>query len=64
MKKIEPYLIEFNEDWTMKDKKYPFDCVIEDANWRSVIVITNDKSTFSVNNNIWKIWTRKNDSFH
>ena len=32
MKELEPYLVEFNEDGTMKDKEYPLDCAIRSTN--------------------------------
>lgn len=52
MKELEPYLVEFNKDGTMKTKEYPFDCAIGDANCQPMIIITNNKSTFLVNNGI------------
>lgn len=63
MKKLEPYLFKFNEDGTIKDKKYSLDCVIKNANWRLVIIIIYDKSNFFANNNIQKAQTRKDDNF-
>ena len=49
MKKLKPYFVLFNEDGIIKDKKYPFDCVIRGANRRLVIVITYNENTFSAN---------------
>ena len=63
MKELEPYLVEFNEDGTMKDKEYPLDCAIGGVNRTPVIVITHDESTFSENDGIRKAWTRRGDSF-
>ena len=63
MKQLEPYLVEFNEDGTMKAKEYPFDCAIRGANRQPVIIITHDESTFSANDGIRRAWTRKGNSF-
>lgn len=52
MKELKSYLIEFNEDGIIKDKKYPLDCIIRGINWRPVIIITYNESTFSINNGI------------
>lgn len=54
MKKLESYLVGFNENETMKVWKYLLDCVIRTINRRLVIVITYNKNTFSANNDIQK----------
>lgn len=57
MKEMEPYLVEFKEDGTMKDKNYPLDCAVGGKNRRPIIVITYDECTFSANGGIPKAWT-------
>lgn len=40
---LKPYLVEFNEDGTMKEKIYPADCAVGGSDRRPVIVITHDE---------------------
>ena len=40
MEEPKPYMVEFNEDGTMKDKEYPLDCAIGEGIRRPIIVIT------------------------
>ena len=54
MENLKPYLVEFNEDGTMKDKTYPLDCAIGGENRRPVIIITYDECTFLANDGICK----------
>lgn len=63
MEELKPYLVEFNEDRTMKEKIYPADCAVGGSDRRPVIVITHDECTFSANDGIRKAWTRKGDTF-
>lgn len=52
IKKLEPYFIKFNKDWTRKDKEYLLDCTIGGAYQKLVIIITYDKITFLTNDSI------------
>lgn len=54
MKELEPYLVEFEIDGTMKAKNYFSDCEVRGNNCRPIIVITYDEYTFSSNNGIQK----------
>lgn len=54
MKDLEPYLVEFKEDGSMKTKEYLDDYVVRGDKRRSVIVITHNEYTFSANDGIWK----------
>lgn len=38
-------------------KKYLYDYVIDGLDWRLIIIIIHDKSTFSANDNCQKVWT-------
>lgn len=60
---LKPYLVEFNEDGTIKDKTYPPDCTVRDEDCWPVIIITHDECTFLTNDNICKAWTRVRDTF-
>lgn len=57
MKSFLFYFIEFKEDDTILLKEHPNDYAVKGPNWRPIIMITYDKSTFSANNNYQKIWT-------
>lgn len=46
MKEMEPYLVEFREDGTMKEKDYLLDCAVGGENCRPIIVITYDDVHF------------------
>ena len=63
MKDLEPYLVEFEEDGSMKTKNYPDDCAVGGNIRRPVIVITHDECTFSANDGIRRAWTRVGDTF-
>ena len=54
MKDLEPYLVEFEEDESIKTKEYPDDCAVGGDKRRLVIVITHDEYTFLANDGIWK----------
>ena len=57
MKELELYLIEFEEDSTMKTKNYLSNCKVGGDKRQPIIVITYDKCTFSSNHGIHKAWT-------
>ncbi len=57
MKSLLPYFVEFFEDGTMIPKEYPDDWVVKGPDWRRIIMITYDESTFSANDGCWKVWT-------
>lgn len=63
MKDLEPYLVKFEEDGSIKTKEYPDDCAVGRDKRRPVIVITDDECTFSANDGIQKAWTRIGDTF-
>ena len=63
MEELKLYMVEFNEDGTMKPKVYPSDCAVEGENRRPIIVITHDECTFSANDGVPKAWTREGDTF-
>lgn len=54
MKDLKPYLVEFKEDRSIMTKNYLDDCTIKRDIRYSIIVITHNKYTFSVNNGILK----------
>lgn len=54
MEKLKPYILEFNEDDIINDKKYLFDYVVGGRIWQPIIMITHDKCTFFANNGICK----------
>ena len=63
MKELEPYMIEFEEEGTMRAKNNPLNCEVTDKERRPIIVITNDESTFSLNDIIYKVWTQIGNIF-
>ena len=50
------YLVEFDEDGTIKDKVYPPGCEVYGSESRPVILITHDEATFSANDGIRRAW--------
>lgn len=58
MKDLEPYIVEFEEDGSMKAKDYLSDCAVGGDIRRPVIVITHDECTFSANDGIRKAWSQ------
>ena len=54
---IKLYVIEFNEDGTMKNKKYLLDGVVGREFRRPIIVITYDECTFPANDDICKAYS-------
>ena len=63
MEELKPYMVEFNKNGAIKPKVYSSDCKIGGNNWWPIIVITHNECTFSTNNEIWKVWARKGDTF-
>ena len=63
MKYLEPYLVEFKDDWSMKIKIYPDNYIIKRDVYYSIIVITHNKYIFFPNDRIWKAWTQIRDIF-
>lgn len=46
LKKLKPYLVDFNKDNTMKKKDYLANCTISDSDCQPVIMIIYDKYIF------------------
>ncbi len=63
MDELKPYTLEFEEDGTMKPKKYPSDCAVGSEERRLIIVITHDECTFSANDGVQRVLTRIDDTF-
>ena len=63
MEDLKPYIIEFDEDNKTKPKNYSSDCTIGDNDRKPIIVFTHEKYTFSINNNIYRAWTRVKNTF-
>lgn len=59
---LKPYLVEFEEDGSIKPKTYLNNCAIGGFEKRSVILITHDESTFNANDNCQQVWQRKSHS--
>ena len=57
IKSLLPYLVEFRDDGTMIFKEYPNDCAVEGPNEQPIIMITHDRSTFSLHDSRRKVWT-------
>lgn len=51
MKFFLSYFMEFKEDGIILFKKYLDNCKIRNLSWLSIIMIRNNKSLFSTNNN-------------
>lgn len=60
IKTLLPYFIEFEEDNTILLKNLSDNYTVEDLDQQLIIMITNDKSTFSTNNSCLKVWTFEN----
>lgn len=63
MKELEPYLVEFEEDGTMKAKNYLSDCKVGGNERRPIIIITHDECMFSLNDGICKVWIQIGNTF-
>lgn len=55
MKSLLSYFIEFSDDGSMLPKVYPGDCAVGGPNQQPIIMITNDKNTFSANDGRRKV---------
>ena len=60
-KSLLPYFVEFSDDGYILPKVYPDNYAVERSDQRSIIMITNDESTFSANDGRQKIWTLDGD---
>lgn len=56
METLKPYMVEFEEDGSMKPKIYPEDCAVGGPNKRPVIFITHDESIFNANDGRRQVW--------
>lgn len=52
IEKLKPYIVEFNKDGVMKAKNYLVDCIVRGNKHYSIIIITYDECTFSMNDGI------------
>ena len=55
MKDLQPYLIEFEEDRSMKTKEYLNNYIIRRDKCYLIIIITHNECIFFTNNRIWKV---------
>lgn len=55
MEDFKPYIVELEQEETMKPKIYPNDCAIKGPNWQPVIVIIHDEFIFSANDEFWQV---------
>lgn len=63
IEELKPYMVEFNENGTMKVKDYLVDCAVRGEECRTIIIITHDECTFSRNDGVQKAWTWEGDTF-
>ena len=63
MEDLKPYMVEFEENGTMKPKVYPEDCVVGGDKRQPIIMITYDECMFSSNDRIWRAWTQIGDTY-
>lgn len=63
MEKLKSYIVEFNKDDTMKNKKYLLDCIVGRGIWWPIIVIIYDECTLFANDGICKAWTWVGNTF-
>lgn len=56
-------MVEFNTDGTIKDKTYLSNCEVRNKDFRPVIIITYNKYSFLVNEDICKVYTSVRDIF-
>lgn len=50
------YFFRFKKINIILPKEYPKDCAINDIDKQPIIIITNNESIFSANNNYQKVW--------
>ena len=55
MKSLLPYFVEFLKHGTIVPKEYPDDYEVGGPDWRSIIMITHNKSIFSANDGRRKV---------
>ena len=55
MKSLLPYFVEFSDNGSILPKAYPDNCVVGESDQRSIIMITQYKSTFFANNGRQKV---------
>ena len=53
-----PFVVEFEDDGTIKEKEYPPGCEVGGLT-RPIILITHDESTFSSNNSRRQAWVKQ-----
>lgn len=60
-----PYVVEFNDDRSIKDKTFPENCVVgnEDNNFRPIIIIKHDESIFQSHDSRRQRWLYKDRQF-
>jgi hypothetical protein len=65
LEELWPYVVEFNDDGSMKDKTYPENYVVgsEDNNFRPIIIITHDESIFQSHDSRRQGWLYKDRQF-
>ena len=61
MDELRLYTVKFEEDGTMKPKKYPSDCALESEERRLIILINHNECTFSANNDVRRAETQIGD---
>lgn len=57
MKSYLLYLVKFSENNSIVPKKYSHNCIIGRPDQQPIIMIIYDESTFSTNDDYWKVWT-------
>lgn len=57
MKSLLSYFAKFFEDDAIVPKEYLDNCVVKGPDWRLIIMIIYDKSTFSTKDGRKKVWT-------
>jgi hypothetical protein len=58
-----PYMVEFNENGSMKPKEYPNDCRVGGPDRQPIIFITHGESIFSANDGRRQAWMKENHIF-
>lgn len=59
---LKPYLVEFEENGSMKPKDYPKDCAVGGPDKRPVILVTHDESTVNANDGRRQVWQKDGHS--
>jgi hypothetical protein len=62
MDSLLPFIVEFNEDGTMKEKEYPIGCHVGGPD-RPIVLITHDESIFSANDGRHQAWIEDGSTF-